>query len=138
MAWNPHGKGSELLLLFPPVHGKIGGQESFYTRPSVSHQMPHFQHRSSLTWEMMKNVRLTNANPAEFMALRDEHLGNMCKMHGLCSGEFSHMAEFVCVSICFHFQVPKVVSDMDNHLLEKEEWVIATYPKPTSHLGLKN
>ena len=87
---------------------------------------------TTVLWEMMKNVGLTQANKADFMALRDEHFGSVFQLKGLCSGEFSHMVETDGVSVCFHFHVPKAVSDVGNRQLKKAERVIAIDPGRTN------
>lgn len=83
-------------------------------------------------WELLKSIGLTNANKVDFMAPRDEHVGSLLKLYGLCSGEFCHVVKTDGVSICFHFQVPKVVSDMGNRLLKKVEQVSAIDPGGTN------
>lgn len=87
---------------------------------------------TTILFEMMKNTGLTNADRSAFMALRDAHFDSVFKLKGLCSGEFSYMVETDGVSLCVHFQVSRVVSEVGNRELKKAERVIAIDPGRTN------
>lgn len=87
---------------------------------------------TTVLWEMMKNIGLTNAKKADFMEMRDEHFGSVFRLKGLCSGKFSQMVETDGVSVCFHFQVSRIVNEVGNRELKRADRVIAIDPGRTN------